>query len=596
MAKLKKNNKDNPLLWRLLRESIPQQKFRYGIAMIAMVITAATAALAAWSMGEIVDTMTNTENRARTIGVAGLVLLIFLLRGAAGYVQAVFLAKAGNSIIAINQKAMYDKLLKQGVSFFTQYQSSEILLRVTKAAERARKVVDTIVTGYVRDVLTLIGLIVIMIYQQPILSAVWLFVGPLIFLGLRFLMKRMDRLIKQELGGISEIIKVTQETSTGVRVIKAFSMEKHMQNRMNNAVTSVQTKRNKLVQLKSATEPLLNALVGVAIASIVLLSTVNILGGDPATPGQLMSFVTALLMAYEPAKRLSRMRMEIHHGMTGVRMLYALIDHPISLKELPSAVELQPGNGQVSFDNVSFGYNKDNPFIENLTFDFLPGKTTALVGASGSGKSTLFNLIMRMYDPKIGKVIVNGRDISTVTFESLRKRMSYVGQETFLFSTSVKENIRVGRPGATDHDVISAAHISNAHEFIEKLPKGYNTPIGENGANLSGGQRQRISIARAILKNSEILLLDEATSALDSHSETLVRDAIDKITEGRTTIMIAHRLSTIMKADQVVYLESGAIVEVGSIDELLKIRNGYFRKLFDEQFAEVQDFRSNSSE
>lgn len=594
--KLKKTTKENSLLWRLLRESIPQQKFRYGVAMIAMVITAATAALAAWSMGEIVDAMTNPDNRARTIGVAGLVLLIFLVRGASGYVQAVFLARAGNSIIAKNQKAMYDKLLRQGVSFFTEYQSSEILLRVTKAAERARKVVDTVVTGYVRDLLTLVGLIAIMIYQQPILSAVWLIVGPLVFIGLRFLMRRMDHLLKQELGGMSEIIKVTQETSIGVRVIKAFSMEKHMKARMDDAVKSVQKKRNKLVQLKSATEPLLNTLVGLAIASIVVLSTINIFGSDPATPGQLMSFVTALLMAYEPAKRISRMRMEIHHGMTGVRMLYELIDHPVSLKENPEAIDLQPIVGQVSFENVSFGYNEREPFIKNLTFDFAPGQTTALVGASGSGKSTLFNLIMRLYDPQEGQVLIDGQNIRNATFHSLRKHMSYVGQETFLFSTTVKENIRVGRPGATDDEVITAARVANAHEFIEELPKGYETRVGENGANLSGGQRQRISIARAVLKEAEILLLDEATSALDGYSETLVRDAIDNITKGKTTIMIAHRLSTIMKADQVIYLENGRIIEVGSIDQLLRMEDGYFRKLFDEQYSEVHDFKARSIE
>lgn len=592
---MKKPKKDNSLLWRLLRESVPQQKVRYGIAIFAMIITAATAALAAWSMGEIVDAMTNPDNRARTIAVAGLVLFIFLIRGASGYVQAVFLARAGNSIIAKNQKAMYDKLIKQGVSFFTDYQSSEILLRVTKAAERAKKVVDTIVTGYARDLLTLIGLIAVMIYQQPILSAVWILVGPLIFIGLRLLMGRMDRILKQELGGMSEIIKVTQETSIGIRVIKAFSMERHMQARMNDAVKSVQKKRNKLVQLKSATEPLLNTLIGLAIASIVVLSTVNVFGSDPATPGQLMSFVTALLMAYEPAKRLSRMRMEIHHGMTGVRMLYELIDHPVSLNESPAAVDLKPGIGKVSFQNVSFGYDKLEPFIDNLSFDFAPGKTTALVGPSGSGKSTLFNLIMRMYDPQSGKVLIDGHDISTATFASLRRRMSYVGQETFLFSASVKENIRIGRPDATDDEVITAARIANAHEFIDKLAKGYSTQIGENGASLSGGQRQRLSIARAILRESEILLLDEATSALDGHSETLVRDAIDMVTNGKTTIMIAHRLSTIMKADQIVYLENGSIVEVGSIDELLKVEDGYFRRLFDEQFSEVQSLREQRS-
>ena len=589
---MKTSKIDNTLLWRLLRESIPQQKVRYGVAIFAMVITAATAALAAWSMGEIVDAMTNPENRARTLTVAGLVFMIFIMRGISGYLQAVFLARAGNSIIAEKQKEMYNKLLGQGISFFNEYQSSQILLRVTKSAERARKVVDTIVTGYVRDLLTLFGLVAIMVYQQPILSAIWIFIGPLIFIGLRLLMKKMDSILKQELGGMSQIIKVTQETSIGVRVIKAFSMESHMQAQMNEAIVDVQKRRNKIAELKSATEPLLNTLVGFAIASIVVLSTVNVFGSEPATPGQLMSFVTALLMAYEPAKRISRMRMEIHHGMRGVRMLYELIDHPVELKESEAAKDLEPGLGQISFKDVGFGYDKARLFIENLNFDFAPGKTTALVGPSGSGKSTIFNLIMRLYDPQKGNVLIDGQDISNATFDSLRKRMSYVGQDTFLFSASVRENIRVGRPEATDVEVMEAARIANADEFIKELPKGYKTQVGENGASLSGGQRQRISIARAVLRGADILLLDEATSALDSHSETLIRDALDRITEGKTVILIAHRLSTILKADEIVYLENGSILEVGSIDELLSLESGHFRRLFDEQFNDVESFRA----
>lgn len=588
---MKKSETDISLLMRLLRESIPQQKARYAVAIFAMVITAASAALAAWSMGEIVDTMTTPDNHARAYTVAGIVFAIFVVRGLSGYLQIVFLARAGNSIIAAKQREMYKKLLSQGLSFFNDYQSSQILVRVTQTAERARSVVDTIVRGYVRDLLTLVGLVAIMIYQQPVLSTIWLVVGPIIFIGLRKLMGKMTAVLKQELGGISEIIKVTQETSIGVRIIKAFGMESHMQERMNSAVRDVQKKRNKIIRLKATTEPLLNTLVGLAIASIVVLSAVNIYGSEPATPGQLMSFVTALLMAYEPAKRLSRMRMDIHQGMIGVRMLYELIDHPITLNENADAKALVSGEGRITLDNITFGYNKNKHFIKQLSFEFEPGETTALVGPSGSGKSTLMNLIMRLYDPIEGRILIDGQDISLVTFASLRDRMSYVGQDTFLFASTIKENIRVGRQNATDDEVINAARIANAHEFIDSLQDGYDTLVSENGTSLSGGQRQRIAIARAVLKGADILLLDEATSAQDSHSENLVRDALDLVTSGKTTILIAHRLSTILTADRIVYLEDGCILEAGTIDDLLASEAGHFRKLFDEQYSDASKFK-----
>lgn len=332
--------------------------------------------------------------------------------------------------------------------------------------------------------------------------------------------------------------------------------------------------------------PLLDVMTGIVLAVVVFLSTTSVFGVAPGTAGEMMSFVTAFIMAYQPAKRLARMRVVIERGMAGVRMMYSLIDAPQTLLEAPDAIALPDGPGEVSLLDVSFNYSGDVAVIKNIDMTFPAGKVTALVGPSGGGKSTILNLVLRLYDPKSGQVLIDDLDISKASFETLRKKIAFVGQDTFLFSGTVKENILLARPDATDAEVIEAAEVANAHEFISGLPDGYLTLIGENGAFLSGGQRQRLSIARAVLRRAPILLLDEATSALDSHSESLVRDALERVTKGVTTIVIAHRLSTVLNADKICYLEAGEIVEQGSFSTLLAM-NGKFKALYDLQFGDA---------
>ena len=272
--------------------------------------------------------------------------------------------------------------------------------------------------------------------------------------------------------------------------------------------------------------------------------------------------------------------------MVGVSMMFDILDYNEELTERPDAVPLKPGPGKVELKNVSFGYNLETPLFEGFDLEFAAGKTTALVGPSGGGKSTVLNLLMRLYDPNEGSVEVDGQDIRDVTFASLRGRISFVGQDTFLFSNTVMENIRCSRPEATDEEVYEAARAANAHDFIMDFPNGYDTEVGEDGAFLSGGQKQRISIARAMLRRSDILLLDEATSALDATSEALIREALDRLTEGVTTIVIAHRLSTVLGADRIYVLADGKVEESGTSQELLQT-GGRFRTLFDQQFGGI---------
>ena len=568
---------------RLVVESIYAQGGLYAIAVLAMITVAVTTAGSAYMMEFIVDAMTSPKLRGYAHVIASGVVILFLIKAVASYIQAVFLARAGNRIVATQQDRVYRKLLRHGVSYFTANDSSELLMRTTNGAQAARQLIDVLVTGFVRDALTLVGLVVVMVYQQPVLSLMFFVVGPVALLGVRYLLKSVRSIMLSEFKSLAEIIRVLQETSAGIKVIKVFSLEDRMASRMDTAIRKVEQRANDIARLQAIASPLMEFLAGLAVAGVLVVSTIGIAGSGQPTSGQLMSFITALLMAYEPAKRLSKMRVQIETCMVGVSLLFGLLDHEDTMKESPAARDLRDGPGEIALRNVTFGYHGAVPVIENMNVTFEAGKTTALVGQSGGGKSTLFGLMMRFYDPDEGCVEIDGQDLRDISFASLRSKISYVGQDTFLFSTTVMENLRCSAPEASDEDVIAAAKAAHAHEFIIALPDGYDAQVGENGTFLSGGEKQRIAIARAILRKAEILLLDEATSALDAESEALVKKAFDAMTQEVTVIVIAHRLSTVLEADKIMVIQDGAVVEEGSLNALME-KNGSFRNLFDQQF------------
>ncbi len=573
---------DKKLLARLFKENFKKHVGWYSAAIAAMVVVAASTSLSAWIMRDIVNSVYLKQGFDVVLEIAIAVAVIFIVKGFATFVQSFYLSKAGNSIVAEQQRKIYDRLLKQGVSFFQNLPSSELLIRVTYNAQAARSVIDTIVTSFVRDLFSLIGLIIVMFAQNFLLSAISMIIGPLAIFSVRLVLRRVRKIMEAELASLGEIVNVVQETSIGVRVIKAFSLEKLMRQRMNKAVSDVEQRANGIAKLEAATSPIMETLSGLAIAVVIAVSGYTVLekGGSP---GDLMAFITALLLAYEPAKRLARMRVQIESGMIGVRMMFEVLDAPLTLTEKNDAVALPKASGDVELKNVSFEYIPGQPVLRNVSVIFEGGKMTALVGPSGSGKSTIINLMMRLYDPQNGSVEINGMDLRDVLFASLREHVSYVGQETFLFSGTIRHNISVGRDNATEEEIIAAAKAANAHDFIMKMQDGYDTKLGENGSGLSGGQRQRVAIARAMLRDADILILDEATSALDSESEALVRDALERLTLNKTSIVIAHRLSTINRADRIVVMDNGEVVEQGSRRELLA-KDGLYKRLHTIQF------------
>ncbi|MCD1634167.1 ABC transporter ATP-binding protein/permease [Martelella mediterranea] len=569
------------LLYRLLSENLRAQAPWYALATVAMLVVAGMTAMSAWIMKDIVNETVVSKDMNRMFMLAGGVAAIFIVKGIATYFQIVILSKAGNNIIARTQSSIFSRILQQDLNFFIRFPSSDLVMRLTNNAQAARTAMDLILTSAIRDLFSLIGLVIVMFIQQPVLSLVSFILGPAAFIGVRYLTNKVRDIMKQELTAFAKIIESVQEASTGVRIIKAFGLEEHMRSRMDRQVTQVEHRANSIARLSAATSPIMETLSGLAIAGVIALSGLWVVGGSQ-TPGELMSFITALLLAYEPAKRLARMRVNLETAMVGVRMMYEIKDHPIMLTEAENPQPVPPGGGEIIFDNVGFSYDENKPLFKNLNLVFPAGKTTALVGASGGGKSTIINLVMRMFDPEEGSVTVNGLDLRQVSFESLRAHMSYVGQDTFLFNGTVRDNLELGRQGATEEEIIEAAKSAHAHDFIMNMNKGYDSLVGENGGNLSGGQKQRLAIARAMLRDADILILDEATSALDSYAESLVQDALKRLTKDRTTIVIAHRLATITSADNIVVLENGKILEQGPQRELLA-HDGPYRRLYELQ-------------
>ncbi|WP_273722406.1 ABC transporter ATP-binding protein [Bartonella sp. AU18XJBT] len=583
MAKKQLSSFDKHLVIRLLRENFHKHARWYSAAIISMIIISCTTATSAWIMRDVVNYIVDAQNFAMIVLISSFIAFIFILKGIATFAQTYFLSKAGNSIIAEQQRKIYARLMEQGVSFYHNNTSSDLLIRVTHNATAVRNIIDTIITTFVRDLLSVSGLLLVMFIQNFVLISITLIVGPLAFLGVRMALKRVRRLMEKELLSLGEIIKIVQETAVGIRVIKAFSLEEVMKKRMDKAICDVEKQTNNIATLEAITNPIMETLTGVAIAGIICFS--GYLATQRAgVQGEFMSFIVALLLAYEPAKRLANVRVKIESGLVNIRTMFEILDRPLTVIEHKEAKDLNKTQGAIRFEHVSFAYTDNKMVLTDINLEIEAGKMTALVGPSGSGKSTLINLIMRLYDPTKGRILINDQDIRYTTFRSLRNLMAYVGQDTFLFQGTVKYNIGLGKEGARDDEIIAAAKAANAHDFIMNLPNGYDTQIGDNGCNLSGGQKQRLAIARAMIHDSEILILDEATSALDSHTEAQINEAIHHLTKGRTTIIIAHRLSTIARAHKIVVIQNGQLIEQGTQKELLEKEHGFYKKLHNIQF------------
>ena len=575
------------ILKRIIAENGRDHLWGYVFAIVCLIVVALSTAFTAWIMRAIIDEAF-ANRRADVVWIICLSIFIaFVLRGFASYGQAVALSKVGNNIVARYQRRLYSHLMTLSVGFFSEARSAHIAAQVSQNVSGIRDVLNLTITSTVRDLLTFISLLGVMILQDPLLSlAVFIMAPPLLY-ALRYVSKRLRSATREAVHLNSHVLGAMQETIQGIAIVKAFTMEDELERKVNKLIEGAESRANRIARLSERTSPLTESFAGFAVASVLAYAAYRSIYFN-VPPGAFFSFVTALLLAYDPARRLARLQVQMERAVVNARMIYELLDMEPRQRDLPDAQPLTVTQARIEFRNVSFAYGNES-VLNGVSFIAEGGATTALVGPSGAGKSTVISLIPRFYDPREGEILIDGQDIAHITKKSLRKQLAYVSQQPYLFEGTIRDNIRYGRPEATDAEVEEAARLAYAHDFISAQPQGYETPVGENGVTLSGGQRQRLSIARALVRNAPILLLDEATSALDTESEAAVQKALDEAMTGRTVVVIAHRLSTVVRANKIVVMQQGRVVEEGNHETLAKVSDGLYARLNNLQRPSASD-------
>ena len=569
---------------RLLGENIRPYFGRIGLAVVFMAVMAGATALTAFLMEPVVNDIFSQGKPENLWPLALAVVGAFAAKGAASYAQVTIMGWVGLRIVADNQKRLYAHLTHMDVSFFGANSTGRLLSRFTIDIISMRTAVSNVLTAAGRDTLALAGLVGVMFYQNAMLAAISFFVFPVAVLPIVRLGQRIRKVTTNTQEELGLFTTVLEQTFQGIRVVKSYGMEKYEQSRVSGIIDSVNRLSFKSHRVRSLSSPIMETLGGAAVATVIVYGGNQVITGVMDS-GSFFSFITALLMAYEPLKRLASLNNTLQEGLAGAQRLFQLLDTEPGITERPDARPVAVNAGEMELRGVVFSYGTNAPALMGVDLHIPAGKTVALVGPSGGGKSTILNLIPRFFDVDKGAVLIDGTDVRDATFASLTAATALVSQEITLFDDTIRANIAYGREGASEDEIIDAATHAAAHEFIVELPDGYDTFVGERGIKLSGGQRQRLAIARAMLKNAPILLLDEATSALDTESERQVQAALKQLMQGRTTLVIAHRLSTVVDSDLIYVIDRGRVIEQGSHAELIAC-DGAYARLYSLQFAD----------
>jgi subfamily B ATP-binding cassette protein MsbA len=557
---------------------------RLGLAFVGMVVYAVGSAGLAALIRPIFDSVLPRQERLAF--TASGIVVAYLLKGIGSYVSSYLMADVGQRVVMDLRKALYRHILGQSAGFFAHGATGRLSSRISNDVGQVQQAVSETAGDLARETLALVGYAVLLMYYDARLTIVCLTGAPLIVYPLIRLGQRVRRTTRRSQEALETLTHLATEAFTGHRIVKAFGTEDHEAQKFGRAGYHLYRTNMKVTASLSSLPPLMEIIGGIGMAAALWYGSRQIAAGR-LTPGQFALFMGTLFLMYGPAKKLSRVNANLQQAVAAAERIFEVLDTHTEVPERPSAPDLDPFRHAIEFRDVGFDYEGDSArILRNVSLTVLAGQMVAIVGRSGAGKTTLVNLLPRFYDPTSGSVLIDGVDVKDVSLGSLRRQIGIVTQETVLFDDSVGANIAYGSPQATRAEIESAARAANAHEFVVSLPRGYDTTIGERGQRLSGGQRQRIAIARALLRNAPILVLDEATSALDTESELLVQEALATLMMNRTSFVIAHRLSTIRRADAIVVLERGRIVEIGRHDDLVGRPSGAYAALYQLQLLE----------
>jgi len=552
------------------------------ISMVCMVIVASMAGAQAYLVKPLLDEIFFNKNGTMLKLVPLVIMGVFLVKGLFSYSYNYLLQKVGQSIIRDLRNLLYSHIQSLPLSFFQKKPTGELISRILSDVTLIQGAVSNVLVGILKDTCQVIFLIGVIFYQDWRMASIAMISLPLVIYPIVNFGRRHRRLSRGSQQTTAQVSNILYETITGNRIVKAFSMEKYEVGRFAKTLDELFAIVMRNTRIGAISSPLMEVLGGVGISLVVWYGGSQVLA-DKSTPGTFFSFLTALIMIYQPIKGVSAINNSLQQGIAAAERVFDVLDIQSEVAEKKDAIELPLIKDAIEFTNARFQYDEDTEVLKGINLKVKAGEVLAVVGTSGGGKSTLVNLIPRFYDVFSGSLTIDGTDIRDVTFKSLRDQVGVVTQQTILFNDTVRNNIAYGSLDASEEQIKDAARAAHALGFIQNMPKGFDTVIGESGARLSGGERQRISIARAILKNAPILILDEATSSLDTESEHEVQQAIENLVQSRTTIVIAHRLSTIRNADRIVVIQAGEIVEEGTHDTLLPL-GGVYKMLHDMQF------------
>ena len=574
------------LVRRLVRDFISHHTGKIVLAFVCMGVGAGSTALRAWLTQPMLDRIFVGKEASLLLVIAGAALALAIAKGLADYGEAILMSRITQRVIAEVQSALYARLIRADLAYFNANASGTLISRFTNDVVLLRNAAANVLAAIGKDAITVVFLLALMFYQDWVLALASCFAFPLAIRPIVRIGRRMRRVSANTQIEFGQVTTLLSQTFQGARHVKAYGMEDYEAGRASALFERIYRLIDQANRTRARASPLMEALGGAAVSVVIAYGGYQVIDGS-RTPGAFFSFITALLLAYQPLKSLANLNAVLQEGLAAAQRVFEVLDIEPAIGDRDGARRLRVAGGEIRFDAVSFAYQPHAVALDGVSLTVPPGSTVALVGPSGAGKSTVLNLIPRFYDVTAGSISIAGQDIRSVTLSSLRGALALVAQEASLFDDTVRANIAYGRLDASEPEIEAAAAAAGADRFIAELAQGYDTLVGEHGVRLSGGQRQRLAIARAMLKDAPILLLDEATSALDNESERQVQAALRRLMRGRTTLVIAHRLSTITGADLICVMDRGRIVESGKHAQLLA-RAGLYARLYETQFAPAE--------